>query len=102
MGKGVGVGVGIIMVILFCLSHLFVCTPCPHHTPNTLHTPRRGRRALHGLAVANTLTSVRAGVGLVQGTVNGIGERTGNADLCSMIPSLALHCDVEKMSCKGT
>jgi len=54
-----------------------------------------------GLAVANTLTSVRAGVGLVQGTVNGIGERTGNADLCSIIPSLALHCDVEKMSCKG-
>ena len=53
------------------------------------------------MAVANTLTSVRAGVCLVQGTVNGIGERTGNADLCSIIPSLALHCDVEKMSCKG-
>lgn len=51
--------------------------------------------------MANTLTSVRAGVGLEQGTFNGIGERTGNADLCSIIPSLALHCDVEKMSCKG-
>jgi len=53
-----------------------------------------------GLAVANSLTSVQAGVGLVQGTVNGIGERTGNADLCSIVPSLALHCDTESMSCK--
>ena len=53
------------------------------------------------LAVANTLASVRAGVGLVQGTVNGIGERTGNADLCSIIPSLALHCGVRRMSCMG-
>ena len=39
----------------------------------------------YGLAVANTLTAVRAGVGLVQGTINGIGERTGNADLCVMM-----------------
>lgn len=53
-----------------------------------------------GLAVANTLTAVKIGVGVVQGTVNGIGERTGNADLCSIIPSLALHCNVEQMSCK--
>jgi len=53
-----------------------------------------------GLAVANSIMSVNSGVGLVQGTINGIGERTGNADLCSIIPSLALHCGTSKMSCK--
>lgn len=53
-----------------------------------------------GLAVANSLMSVQSGVGLVQGTINGIGERTGNADLCSIIPSLALHCGTETMNCK--
>ncbi|MDI6774160.1 MAG: citramalate synthase [Verrucomicrobiota bacterium] len=41
-----------------------------------------------GLAVANTLEAVRAGVTQVQGTVNGYGERCGNADLCSVVPSL--------------
>eukprot|EP00804_Cyclotella_cryptica_P008475 CCRYP_003984-RA/>CCRYP_003984-RA protein AED:0.03 eAED:0.03 QI:216/1/1/1/1/1/4/279/698 len=48
-----------------------------------------------GLAVANSLTAAKAGVGLIQGTVNGIGERTGNADLCSIVPSLALHVDTK-------
>lgn len=43
-----------------------------------------------GLAVANALTAVEAGADLVQGTVNGYGERTGNADLCSLVPCLAL------------
>jgi 2-isopropylmalate synthase len=52
-----------------------------------------------GMAVANSVSAVRAGVGLVQGTVNGIGERTGNADLCSIIPSLAFHVET-KMTCK--
>ena len=51
-----------------------------------------------GLAVANSLTGAKAGVGLIQGTINGIGERTGNADLCSIVPSLALHMD-SAMSC---
>jgi 2-isopropylmalate synthase len=41
-------------------------------------------------AVANTLTAVRAGCVQVQGTVNGIGERCGNANLCSIIPNLTL------------
>ncbi|MCH9779856.1 MAG: citramalate synthase [Alphaproteobacteria bacterium] len=41
-------------------------------------------------AVANTLTAVRAGVRLVQGTLNGLGERCGNANLISVIPSLML------------
>jgi 2-isopropylmalate synthase len=41
-------------------------------------------------AVANSLVAVRAGATHVQGTVNGIGERCGNANLCSIIPNLAL------------
>jgi len=40
-------------------------------------------------AVANTLGAVAAGVRHVQGTINGLGERTGNANLCTIIPSLA-------------
>lgn len=41
-------------------------------------------------AVANSLAAVRAGVRQVQGTLNGLGERCGNANLISIIPSLAL------------
>ncbi|MEX1180839.1 MAG: citramalate synthase [Cucumibacter sp.] len=41
-------------------------------------------------AIANTLVAVRAGVRQVQGTLNGIGERCGNANLVSLIPTLAL------------
>ena len=41
-------------------------------------------------AVANTLTAVLAGVRQVQGTINGLGERCGNANLISLIPSLVL------------
>lgn len=43
-----------------------------------------------GLAVANTLEAVRAGARQVQGTINGLGERCGNADLCSVVPALLL------------
>ncbi len=41
-------------------------------------------------AVANSLAAVRAGVRQVQGTINGIGERCGNANLISIIPNLIL------------
>ena len=41
-------------------------------------------------AVANSLCAVRAGVRQVQGTINGIGERCGNANLISIIPNLIL------------
>lgn len=41
------------------------------------------------LAVANTIMAVQAGATQVQGTVNGLGERCGNANLCSVIPNLA-------------
>ncbi|MDE2821839.1 MAG: citramalate synthase [Chloroflexota bacterium] len=42
------------------------------------------------LAVANSLAAVRAGAMHVQGTINGYGERCGNANLCSIIPDLIL------------
>ncbi|WDR06339.1 citramalate synthase [Devosia rhodophyticola] len=43
-----------------------------------------------GQAVANTLAAVEAGARQVQGTLNGIGERCGNANLITLIPTLAL------------
>jgi Isopropylmalate/homocitrate/citramalate synthases len=51
-----------------------------------------------GMAIANSVVAAKNGAGLVQGTINGIGERTGNADLCSIIPTLALHVR-SKVSC---
>jgi 2-isopropylmalate synthase len=44
-------------------------------------------------AVANSLSAVRAGARQVQGTLNGLGERCGNANLVSLIPTLALKQD---------
>jgi 2-isopropylmalate synthase len=44
-------------------------------------------------AVANSLAAVRAGARQIQGTLNGLGERTGNANLCSIIPTLLLKGD---------
>ena len=41
-----------------------------------------------GLAVANTLAAIKAGARQVQGTLNGLGERCGNADLITLIPTL--------------
>ncbi len=49
-------------------------------------------------AVANTLAAVREGARMVHGTVNGYGERCGNANLCSVIPDLALKMDVDCIS----
>jgi len=43
-----------------------------------------------GQAVANTLAAVEAGVRQIQGTLNGIGERCGNANLVTLVPTLAL------------
>jgi len=45
-------------------------------------------------AVANSLAAVRAGATHVQGTINGYGERCGNADLCSLIGNLELKLGV--------
>ena len=43
-----------------------------------------------GLAVANSLAAIKAGARQVQGTINGLGERCGNADLITLIPTLML------------
>ena len=45
-------------------------------------------------AVANSLAAARAGVRQIQGTLNGLGERCGNANLVSLIPTLALKSDL--------
>ncbi|GAI80920.1 unnamed protein product, partial [marine sediment metagenome] len=47
------------------------------------------------LAVANTLAAVNAGAVQVQGTINGYGERCGNANLCSIIPALKLKMGID-------
>ncbi|MBI5879653.1 MAG: citramalate synthase [Chloroflexi bacterium] len=53
--------------------------------PIGIHTHNDGE-----CAVANTLQAVRAGAVQVQGTVNGYGERCGNANLCAIIPDIEL------------
>ncbi|WP_299402642.1 citramalate synthase [Acaryochloris sp. IP29b_bin.148] len=56
-----------------------------------------------GTAVANALAAVQQGAEMVQGTINGYGERCGNANLCTLIPNLQLklgyHCvEPEKLA----
>lgn len=53
--------------------------------PLGIHTHNDGE-----CAVANTLAAVRVGATHVQGTINGYGERCGNANLCAIIPDLQL------------
>ncbi len=48
-----------------------------------------------GCGVANTLVAVQAGASQVQGTINGIGERTGNANLVTIIADLQLKMGYE-------
>lgn len=70
----------------------------PHEIAEIMETVRREIKAPLGihchndseLAVANSLAGVRAGAVQVQGTMNGLGERCGNANLCSVIPNLQL------------
>jgi 2-isopropylmalate synthase len=54
-------------------------------TPIGIHAHNDG-----DLAVANSLMAIKAGAVHVQGTINGVGERCGNANLCSIIPNLNL------------
>jgi 2-isopropylmalate synthase len=56
--------------------------------PIGIHTHNDG-----DLAVANSLAAVAQGATQVQGTINGIGERCGNVNLCSVVASLALKFD---------
>jgi 2-isopropylmalate synthase len=49
-----------------------------------------------GNAVANSLAAIRAGARQVQGALNGLGERCGNANLTTLIPTLALKAELAK------
>jgi 2-isopropylmalate synthase len=49
-------------------------------------------------ATANSLAAVRAGAGHLQGTINGLGERCGNANLCAIIPNLVFKMGFEVLS----
>ena len=51
------------------------------------------------LAVANSIRAIRAGAIQVQGTINGYGERCGNANLISIIPNLELKYQTEQIRC---
>ena len=51
-----------------------------------------------GLAVANSIAAVRAGAVMVHGTVNGYGERCGNADLTAIVPLLCTKLDIPCVS----
>jgi len=62
-------------------------------TPIGIHTHNDAE-----LAVANTLVAVEAGATHVQGTINGYGERVGNANLCSVIPNLKLKLKIDCIS----
>jgi 2-isopropylmalate synthase len=53
------------------------------------------------VAVANTLVAVEAGADMVQGTINGYGERCGNADLIPIIANLKLKMGVDCISAQG-
>jgi 2-isopropylmalate synthase len=50
------------------------------------------------LAVANTLAAVQMGVRHIQGTINGYGERCGNANLCSILPNLKFKVGLDCLS----
>jgi len=54
-----------------------------------------------GCAVANTIVAVEEGCAHVQGTINGYGERCGNADLCVVVPNLALKLGRECLAAEG-
>ncbi len=61
-----------------------------------IHTHNDGE-----VAVANSLAAVRAGAVHVQGTINGYGERCGNANLCSIIPDLIIKMGVPCLAADG-
>ncbi|HLJ11540.1 MAG TPA: pyruvate carboxyltransferase [Planctomycetaceae bacterium] len=80
-----------------------ICTPekaraFVRHIQDSVPNLNRALLAVHfhndlGLAVANTLASIEEGANVVQCTVNGIGERAGNACLEEVAMALALHQD---------
>ncbi|MBU4332665.1 citramalate synthase [Patescibacteria group bacterium] len=65
-------------------------------TPIGIHTHNDS-----GCAEANIFEAVRLGVCHVQGTINGYGERCGNANLCTVIPTLKLKMGIDCISREG-
>lgn len=53
------------------------------------------------LGVANSIAAIQAGATHVQGTINGVGERCGNANLCSIIPNLHLKLGLDSNTKKN-
>jgi len=51
-----------------------------------------------GMAAANSITAVKCGAQMVQGTINGYGERCGNADLTTLIPVLSLKMEISTIA----
>ena len=70
------------------VSHLELDLENPHSPQLGIHTHNDS-----GTAVANAIAGVLSGVSMVQGTINGYGERCGNANLCTLIPNLQLKLD---------
>jgi 2-isopropylmalate synthase len=75
------------------LPAIFVEVKKAVKTPLGIHTHNDGE-----CAVANSLVAVANGIVHVQGTINGFGERCGNANLCSIIPALKLKMGKECVS----
>ena len=75
----------------------------PHEVSSACEAARRAVSTSLGihahndaeLAVANTIAAIGAGATQVQGTINGYGERCGNANLCSIIPDLKLKMGID-------
>ncbi|MCX6013010.1 MAG: citramalate synthase [Chloroflexi bacterium] len=66
---------------------------CDFNVPLGIHAHNDGE-----LSVANSLAAVQAGVVQIQGTINGYGERCGNANLCSIIPALKIKMNINCIS----
>ncbi len=54
----------------------------------------------NGMAVANSIAAVESGCSQIQGTINGYGERCGNADLCAIIACLELKLNMKAVGAK--
>lgn len=80
----------------------------PYEVSHTVEAVRKAFKVCLGIhahndtesAVANSIMAVKAGCTHVQGTVNGYGERCGNANLCSIIPNVTLKMGYEGMGRK--
>ncbi|MFT9848156.1 citramalate synthase [Aneurinibacillus sp. REN35] len=80
------------------ISEIVACVRKTINTPVGIHCHNDGE-----LAVANSLAAVAAGATQVQGTINGFGERCGNANLISIIPNLQVklgYCCVPEAQLK--